>query len=136
LETVDGLRKGKTPAHDNPPISPVCNTIVAATLKHLSLTVAHMVQFQRLTGARPGEVCIIRPSDIEQLGDVWFYIPERHKTEHHGKNRAIAIGQRAQVVLTPYLNRDAFDYCFKPTEACADYCVCCSDDSWPITATT
>lgn len=121
LETVEGLRKGKTQAHDNPPIPPVSDIVVDATLKHLSPTVAHMVQIQRLTGARPGEVCIMRPTDIEPMGDVWVYIPERHKTEHHGKRRAIVIGPRAQAILTPYLTRDLLDYCFKPAEVRADH---------------
>ena len=55
-----------------------------------------MVRFQRLTGARPGEVCQLRPVDVDRSGDVWEYRPESHKTEHHGRERIIYIGPQAQ----------------------------------------
>jgi integrase len=44
-----------------------------ATIEHLPDVVADMVQLQRLTGARPGEICDIRPGDINRKGDVWEY---------------------------------------------------------------
>lgn len=116
LCTVEGLRKGKTRAPDNPRVPPVPEDIVDATLPFLPPTVSDMVQLQRLTGARPGEICILRPFDVEQSGDVWVYIPERHKTEHDGKDRAIVLGPRAQAVLAPYLDREPLSYCFSPAE--------------------
>ena len=63
--------------------------------------VADMVRFQRLTGCRPGEVCQIRPCDVDRSGEVWEYRPESHKTEHHGLERIIYIGPKAQDVLCP-----------------------------------
>ncbi|TWU39143.1 Tyrosine recombinase XerC [Novipirellula aureliae] len=116
LETVNGLRKGKTTAHDNPEIPPVDDEVVDLTLPHLLPTLADMVQIQRLTGARPGEVCIMRAGDFDRRGETWVFVPERHKTEHHNKKRAIVIGPRAQKILEPYLNRDDLEYCFKPSE--------------------
>ena len=116
LESVEGLRKGKTTAPDHPPVPPVGDDIVDATLPELTPTVCAMVQIQRLTGARPGEICIMRPSDIRQAEDVWLFIPERHKTEHHGKARTIVIGPKAQAILSPYLDRAADAYCFRPDE--------------------
>jgi integrase len=73
-----------------------------------------MVRLQRLTGMRPGEVCIVRPCDVDRSGDVWSYRPESHKTEHHDRERVIYLGPRAQSILTPYLLRPADAYCFSP----------------------
>lgn len=117
LATVRGLQKGRTAARELPPVQPVADSIVDATLPHLPSTVADMVRFQRLTGCRPKEVCILRPVDVETSGEIWSYQPESHKTEHHGRHRVIFIGPKAQAVLRPYLLRDEKDYCFSPTES-------------------
>ena len=76
-----------------------------------------MVRFQRLTGARPGEVCSIRPCDIDRTKKIWVYQPDSHKTEHHEKGRIVPLGPRAQKILLPYLLRHAESYCFSPTES-------------------
>ena len=73
-----------------------------------------MVRFQRLTGARPAEVCLLRPCDVDRSGDVWVYKLPKHKTLHHGKERKVYIGPRAQDILRPYLLRKCDDYCFEP----------------------
>ena len=91
--------------------------VVNTTLPYLPALVADMLLFQRLTGARPGEVCILRPCDIERSEDIWSYRPESHKTEHHGRERIIFIGPRAQTILRPYLLREADAYCFSPAES-------------------
>lgn len=117
LQTVTGLRKGKSEAVEHPPVPPVDDAVVDATLPLLPPTIQAMVQIQRLTGARPGEVCIMRPNDIDRSGTTWMFLPERHKTEHHGKSRVIAIGPRAQKVLLPLLDRDQMEYCFKVEES-------------------
>jgi integrase len=106
LVTVDGLRKGKTVARETTPIMPVADTVVDATLPYLPQVIADMVKLQRLTGMRPGEVCMIRPCDVESNGDVWRFVPQSHKTEHLGRERVILIGPKAQDVLRPYLLRD------------------------------
>ena len=91
--------------------------VVQATLPHMSPTVADMVLLQRLTGCRPGEMCIVRPIDLDRAADVWVYRPSRHKGQWRGKERIIHIGPKAQAVLTPYLLREAETYCFSPTES-------------------
>ena len=75
-----------------------------------------MVRVQRLTGARPGEICVMRAADIDCSGEIWVYQPIVHKTEHHGIDRVIAIGPRAQVILSKYMDRPSADYFFKPEE--------------------
>lgn len=119
LEAVAGLRKGKTEARESKPIKPVGDDVVAATLVKLPAIPADMVRVQRLIGARPIEVCIMRPCDIDRSGEVWEYRPESHKTEHHDLDRIIMIGPEAQKVLEPYLDRAPTAYCFSPTEAVA-----------------
>lgn len=76
-----------------------------------------MVQLQRLTRARPSEICAIRPADINRTSEVWEYIPVSHKTEHRDRIGAIFIGAKGQEILLPYLLCAAESYCFSPREA-------------------
>ena len=117
LQAVSGLRKGRTEAREPIPVLPVEDVVVEATLPFLPAVVADMVRFQRLTGARPGEVCMIRPCDVDRGTEVWQYRPESYKTEHHGRERVIYLGPKAQDVLRPYLLRDAQANCFSPAES-------------------
>ena len=117
LQSVPGLRKGRSPAREPGPVTPVPDNVVQVTLSRLSVVVADMVRFQRLTGCRPGEVCDMRPCDIDRSEDVWSYRPESHKTEHHGKERIIFIGPKAQEIIRPYLLRQSDHYCFIPSES-------------------
>jgi integrase len=117
LATVPGLKCGRTTARELPPVLPVEDAVVEATLSYLSPVVADMVRFQRLTGTRPGEVCQLRPCDVDRSRDVWEYRPASHKTQHHGRQRIIYIGPKTQAVLLPYLLRDARVQCFSPAEA-------------------
>lgn len=117
LQAVGGLRKGRCDARETDPVLPVSNATVEATLPKLREVVADMVRFQRLTGCRPGEVCALRPCDVDTSGDVWSYRLESHKTEHHERERVVFIGPRAQDVLRPYLLREATAYCFSPADS-------------------
>jgi integrase len=116
LAAVPGLRKGRSGAAEPPPVTPVPEDTVQTTLPHLPQVVSDMLKFQRLTGCRPGEVCIVRPQDVNCEGAVWLFTPHSHKTEHHGKRRVIPIGPKAQDILRPYLLRSADSYCFSPYE--------------------
>jgi integrase len=117
LTMVSGLRIGRTKARETKPVQPVADDVVDATLPHLPPIVADMVQLQRLTGMRPGEVCAVRPCDIDRTGDVWTYTPATHKTQHHGKTRTVFIGERGQAILLKYLARRSDSYCFSPQDS-------------------
>ena len=117
LATVEGLKQGRTTAREPRPIAPIDDQVVDATLPHLSEVVVDMVRFQRLTGCRPDEVCMMRPIDVDTTGDVWRYRPESHKTQHLGRERIIFVGPKAQDVLRKFLLRDKESYCFAPTES-------------------
>lgn len=117
LKTVEPLRQGRTTAPELPPVKPVDDSVVEATLPYLSEIVADMVRLQRLTGARPGEVCGLRPVDVDRSGSIWQWRPPAHKTSWRDKDRVISIGPRAQRILGRYLLRDESAYCFSPAEA-------------------
>ena len=78
---------------------------------------ADMVQLQRLTGMRPAELCIVRPVDLDRTSETWLYRPHKHKTQHHGRDRVIPLGPKAQVILVKYLARDAEAFCFRPVDS-------------------
>ncbi len=117
LVAVPNVPKGRNEARELPPVPPVADWVVDETLPYTPSIVADMVRFQRLTGARPGEVCIIRPCDVDTSGEVWSFWPGEHKTEHHDQDRVIFVGPQGQEVLRPYLLRDKTAYCFVPAEA-------------------
>ncbi len=117
LVTVERLKKGKSEARETEDVKPVDDKIIDATLPELSATFQAMVRLQRLTGMRPGEVCNLRPIDVDRSGEVWFYRPPNHKTAWRDKKRVIPIGPKAQAVLMPYLDREEEAFCFSPREA-------------------
>jgi integrase len=120
LKTVAGLRKGRTDIRETEPVKAVPEDHVDAVLPHLGRRVAAMIQLQRLTGMRPGEVTIMRTCDLERSGAVWIFTPENHKNEHRGKRRQIALGPKAQAILKPWLKADPYSYLFSPREEMAE----------------
>lgn len=116
LAALGGLKKGRTRARETPGVTCVDDETVDKTIPALPEIVADMVRFQRLTGARPGEVCSLRPCDLDRSGDVWLYRPAGHKTEHQDRERLVVVGPRAQQLLAPYLTREPETYCFSAAE--------------------
>ena len=78
LQAVSGLKAGRSEARETAPIMPVDDSVVAATIPHLSTVVGAMVQFQRFTGARPGEKL------HEQL---WYDAEDVSATSHEAVQR-------------------------------------------------
>lgn len=103
LQTVAGLRSGRTAARETEPVRPVDPAVVDATLPHLGRHLRAMVELQRLTGMRPGEVCRLRLADVDRSGELWVYRPPQHKTAHHGKDRAVLIGPKGRKVLEEFI---------------------------------
>lgn len=104
LEQVEPVRKGRTKAKESEPVEPVPRSTWEATLPFLRKPVRAMVQIQFWCGMRPGEVCSLRPCDIDRSGDVWLYRPQQHKTSHKGKTLIKAIPAPAQPILEPWLH--------------------------------
>jgi integrase len=117
LTAIRGLERGRTEARETEPIRPIADAVVDAVLPFVLPPVAAMIRLQRLTGARPGEVCLMRGCDLDTSGAVWLYRPYAHKTKYKGKDRVIALGPQAQAVVKPFLKLDTRAYLFSPREA-------------------
>lgn len=118
LQAVSGLRRGRSEAKERHPVRPVAEADVNAVLPFVAPQVRDMIRLQLLAGCRPGEICSLRPCDVNRDGDVWEYRPASHKTEHHGRQRVIFFGPKAQEILNDWLeNRPADSFCFSPEEA-------------------
>ena len=92
LQAVEGLKAGRSEARETLPVRPVSDELLDAVIPHMAPPVRAMVELQRLTGMRPGEVCGMRKRDIELGGELWRYRPASHKTQHLGHDRYSAAG--------------------------------------------
>jgi integrase len=124
LQAVRGLQKGRSAARETAPVGPVPDEWVDAALPFLRPQLRAMVDLQRLTGMRPGEIIVMRTLDLDTSGNVWFYRPGsdrgpegKHKTAHKGHGRAIPIGPQGQKVLKPWLRLRLEEYLFQPAES-------------------
>lgn len=114
LKTVDGLKKNRSAARESKKVRPVSWETVERTLPYLPALVADMVRLQWLTGCRPGEICNLRPADVDCSISPWRYIPAAHKCDHLGHVRTILLGPRAREILQPHLTVPAEERCFTP----------------------
>lgn len=121
LSAVEGLRGGETEAAEPKKVCAVPDEHVDAIRPHVSDQVWAMVELQRLTGMRSGEVLIMRGRDLQTSGPVWLYRPARHKTEHLGYERIVELGPRAQGIISPFLRAGVEEYLFSAREAVADW---------------
>lgn len=125
LRTVPGLRRGKTDARETNRVKPANPEHVDAALSKMPSVVQGMVRFQQLTGCRPAEACLLRAVDLDMSNPAcWVYRPGsdlgphgEHKTAHHGHDRVILLGPRAQEVVRAYLKTDLRAYLFCPKDA-------------------
>jgi integrase len=113
LLAVEGLRKGRG-GRETRKVRPLPDDVLETTLKHVPELVAAMVRLQRATGMRSGELVRLRGADLDVTGETWLYTPPRHKTEHLDHPRQIAIGPKAQGILSSWLVGDALAYVFSP----------------------
>lgn len=120
LQAVAGLKRGRCEARETEPVRPVPDEYVDAIKPHVSRQVWAMVELQRLTGMRPGEVVIMRGRDLDTAGKIWIYRPESHNTQHHGYDRIVDLGPRARKIVKPFLKPDVDAYLFSPVDAEAE----------------
>src|SRR5262249_55794934 len=121
LMTVPGLARGRHPeVKETEPVGPAPEEHVWAVHRAVAPQIRAMIGLQWWTGMRPGEVVLMRTCDVDRADDVWVYVPESHKREHHGLQRPIALGPRAVGVLSPWLREDEPEaYLFNPKEVMA-----------------
>ena len=116
LECVRNLHKGQG-GRETPKKQPVEWEHVEAVAPYVPAAVWAMVQLQWSTGMRSGEIVQMQGRHIDMSGDVWYYSPPEHKTEHHDQDRIVAIGPIAQAVLKPWLRPDLAEHLFQPRES-------------------
>ena len=117
LGTLTGLQRGRSAAPETEPVGPVAWEHVAATLPFLRPNVRAMVELQWCAGMRPGEVCALRPCDIDTTGAVWLFRPGYSKMSYAGRKRVVMIGPRAQAILKQFTPVKPTDYYFSPRES-------------------
>jgi integrase len=118
LTAVEGLKRNRSAARETGPVTTVPEGDVEKALAVVNPHVRAMARVQELAGMRPQDVRNLRTVDVDRTGDVWIYTPWTHKTEHHGHDRKIAIGPRAQAILGQFLNPDEpLGYVFSPRKA-------------------
>jgi integrase len=117
LKTVEPLRIGESDAYDTDPVTPANLEHVRKTIPYLPPQLRAVVRIQVATGARPSEILMMTPSEIDRSGEDWVYRPKRHKNANKKKTRSIPLVGDAREAVTDYLNRDPNSYCFSPKEA-------------------
>lgn len=117
LQSVPGLKRGRTTARETDPVKPADDQYVDAVLPHVAPQVSAMIQLQRLSGMRPGEVVLFRASEIDTRGEIWIYEPCEHKNEWRDHDRKIALGPKAQEILKPFLKLKTDAFIFSPKDA-------------------
>jgi integrase len=114
LRTVPGLQRGRCEAREAPAVKPAPDDHINATLPFLPAPVRAMVELQRLTGCRPGEIMAMRAIDLSMTGQTWTYRPASHKNKHRGLDRIIYLGPQAQEIVKPFLRPNVEAYLFSP----------------------
>jgi integrase len=117
LRCVDGLRFGKCEASETEPVRPVPDALVDAVLSHVAPQVKAMIELQRVTGMRSGEVCEMRTGNVNTTGNIWTYAPAKHKTMYRGHLRTVYLRPKAQEILRSWLRTNLREFLFQPREA-------------------
>jgi len=117
LRVVAGLRAGRSQARESEPIRPVDDGLVDATIEQVGPVIGAMIELQRLTGMRSGELTSMRGCDLDTSGKLWSFRPSSHKTQHHGFEKVVWLGPQAQAVIRPFLKADLSAYLFSPCDA-------------------
>jgi len=117
MKAMKLLKAYRTNARELKKIQHVPDSVIEQTLPHLPKVVSDMVRFQRLTGVRPGELCSLRPEDVDRSERTWLWRLSNHKNAWRDHAREICIGPRARAILEPYLTRPAHRNCFLSSES-------------------
>jgi integrase len=117
LETIEGLKRGRSEARDTEAVKPVPIEHVEATLPHLARRLAAMVRIQLLCGCRVSEIVTMRGRDLTPGEPNWEYRPASHKNAWRGQERVIPLGPRAAAIAREFLKADLAAFLFDPREA-------------------
>lgn len=115
LQAVAPLLSGRTEAHDNAPRTAVDSERIEAVKALVRPLVRDLIDLQRLSGARSGELLKLTTGILNRNGDVWSAELNDHKTQHHGQSRTLHFGPQSQSILMRYLSTDPGLPLFKMT---------------------
>lgn len=126
LREVERLKAGQTAARDPAPVVSADPAAVSCVLPHLHAdparraVLAAMIEVQRHSGMRPGELVTLRAGMIDRTREPWVCDLSNdgaNKNLHKGKGRVIYFGPRSRGVLAPLLKvvtkPDEFVFRFK-----------------------
>jgi integrase len=113
---IKPLEKDAKGVRETDDVPPAKMEDVEAVRQLVTRPVRAMIDLQLLTGARPGELCIMRLQDIDMSGPVWIYRPSKHKTQRKGKERLVPIGPKAQQIVRGFMTTDISAYLFRPVD--------------------
>lgn len=137
-QTIKSLAPGEG-GRETDDVEAVEDWVIDATIPECHPTLAAMIQAQRLTGCRPGELCHMRREEIStspaelirvhglkrkiaampvEGAIIWLYAPDRHKNKWRGKVRIIPIGPDAQQILKPFFQPSG--YVFRPSDVLSE----------------
>jgi integrase len=119
LRAVEGLKAGRTEAREAEPIPAVPWDAVEPFLPFFSPTIAAMVTVQWWCGCRPQDVCRLRQCDLDTSGEIWLYVPPKHKNSWRGHSLIKAIPRRVQPLLASFFREDAAAWLFSPQDSLA-----------------
>ena len=117
MKSMRLLKAYRTNARELKKVQHVPDSVIEKTLPYLPKVVGDMVRFQRLTGVRPGELCSLRPEDIDRSETTWLWRVSHHKNAWRDHTREIHIGPKGRAILEPYLDRPAHQNCFLSSES-------------------
>ena len=106
LRELEPLLEGRSAAVDLAPRTAVPAKDIEAVREAVNQRTCDMMDICLLTGCRPGELVSLTTGIIDRSGDVWTATLNRHKTQHHGKERVLAFGPKAKLILRKYLLAD------------------------------
>ena len=104
LQTVEGLRKGKTDAKEPEARRGVDPEHYAAAWERLGPRNRDLIDLLLWTGSRPAELLNLTTRDLDRSGAVWLATLGDHKTAHLGKARTLCFGPKCQTILAKYLD--------------------------------
>lgn len=99
--TLRALKKGRSAAVERPAVGPVpVETVRSTPLPDPWRTVVLVCWH---TGARPGEACGLKLSELRHGNGVWWADKDQHKTRHRGKTRLVPLPEEVMTALAPFI---------------------------------
>lgn len=107
MKAVERLPRGRSGLREGRKVGPAPADAVADVLGRVTPMARAILELMAVTGMRPCEACGMTGAALDRSGAVWKYRvdPEVNKTEHHGKERVVAIGPRGQEILGPWVEK-------------------------------